>query len=288
MEFGMFEIVEKRILSPVVNLFKVKAPLIAKKRKPGQFVIFEVDEKGERIPLTIADADPEEGTVTIICQALGKSTMKLNSLNKGDKILNFVGPLGTPSHIENFGTSICIGGGVGIAVAYPLAKALKQAGNYVISIMGFRSKELLFMEDELRSTSDELYVTTDDGTYARKGLVTDVLQEILANGRNADFVLAIGPVPMMKAVCNITKRYKIKTMVSLNPIMVDGTGMCGACRVTIEGQTKFVCVDGPEFDGHLVDFDELMKRQSIYKEQEKLAFEKFQHDGCCNSVVSYK
>ena len=279
----MFEIVEKRVLSPVVNLFKVKAPLIAKKRKPGQFVIFDVDERGERVPLTIADADPEEGTVTIICQAIGKSTIKLNSLNKGDKILSFVGPLGVPSHIEKFGTTICIGGGVGIAVAYPLAKALKNEGNYVISIMGFRSKELLFMEEDLRATSDELHITTDDGTYARKGLVTDVLQEILADGRVVDFVLAVGPVPMMKAVCNITKKYKIKTMVSLNPIMVDGTGMCGACRVTIGGQTKFVCVDGPEFNGHMVDFDELMKRQSIYKEQERISIEKLQHEECCQT-----
>ncbi|OGL38653.1 MAG: ferredoxin-NADP reductase [Candidatus Schekmanbacteria bacterium GWA2_38_11] len=279
----MFEIVEKRVLSPVVNLFKVKAPLIAKKRKPGQFVIFDVDERGERVPLTIADADPEEGTVTIICQAIGKSTIKLNSLNKGDKILSFVGPLGVPSHIEKFGTTICIGGGVGIAVAYPLAKALKNEGNYVISIMGFRSKELLFMEEDLRATSDELHITTDDGTYARKGLVTDVLQEILADGRVIDFVLAVGPVPMMKAVCNITKKYKIKTMVSLNPIMVDGTGMCGACRVTIGGQTKFVCVDGPEFNGHMVDFDELMKRQSIYKEQERISIEKLQHEECCQT-----
>jgi len=279
----MFEIVEKRVLSPVVNLFKVKAPLIARKRKPGQFIIFDVDERGERVPLTIADADPEEGTVTIICQAIGKSTTKLNSLNKGDKILNFVGPLGEPSHIEKFGTAVCIGGGVGIAVAYPLAKALKDSGNYVISIMGFRSKELLFMEEELRATSNELHITTDDGTYARKGLVTDVLQEIIADGRVIDFVLAIGPVPMMRAVCNATKQYKIKTMVSLNPVMVDGTGMCGACRVTIGGQTKFVCVDGPEFNGHMVDFDELMKRQSIYKEQERLSIEKFQHEGCCQT-----
>ena len=278
----MFEIAGKRILSPVVNLFKIKAPIIAKKRKPGQFIILEVDEKGERIPLTIADADPIEGTVTIICQALGKSTTKLNSLNKGDKIFSFVGPLGTPSHIENFGKSICIGGGAGIAVAFPLAKALKQEGNHVISIMGFRSKELLFMEEELRATSDELHVTTDDGTYARKGLVTDVLVEILAKERVIDFILAVGPVPMMKAVCNITKKYNIKTMVSLNPIMVDGTGMCGACRVTIDGKTKFVCVDGPEFDGHLVDFDELMKRQSFYKQEERLSLEKFQHEGCCS------
>lgn len=284
----MFEIVERKVLSPVVTLFKIKAPQIAKKRKPGQFIVFQIDETGERVPLTIADTSAEDGTITIICQALGKSTTKLNSLKMGDTILNLAGPLGTPSHIENFGTAVCIGGGVGIAVAYPLAKALKEQGNNVISIMGFRSRELLFMEEELKATSNELHVTTDDGTYARKGLVTDVLKEILEKGTKVNFVLAVGPVPMMKAVCNITKSYKIKTMVSLNPIMVDGTGMCGACRVTIDGKTKFVCVDGPEFDGQHIDFDELMKRQAFYKEHEKLSFERFKHEGCCSGNLQNK
>ncbi|RMF95067.1 MAG: sulfide/dihydroorotate dehydrogenase-like FAD/NAD-binding protein [Candidatus Schekmanbacteria bacterium] len=269
----MFEVIEKRVLSPVVSLLKFRAPHIAQSRKPGQFIIFQIDEKGERVPLTIADADPEEGTITLICQSVGKSTRKFNALEKGDKILSLVGPLGKPSHIENFGNAVCIGGGLGIAVVYPLGKALKECGNYVSSIMGFRSKELLFMEDELRSISDELHIVTDDGSYVRRGLVTDVLKELIDEGKKIDIVFAVGPVPMMRAVCDITAKHNIKTIVSLNPIMVDGTGMCGACRVTIGGKTQFVCVDGPEFDGHQVDFVELSKRQSFYRENEKISLE---------------
>ncbi len=270
----MYEVVEKQQLNPQIALLKIKAPQIAEKRKPGQFIMFRVDEKGERVPLTIADSDPVEGTVTVICQAIGGTTTKFNSLKKGDFIADFVGPLGKPTHIENFGTSVCIGGGVGVAEAYPLAKALKDAGNKTITIMGFRNKDLIFMEDELKAASDEFYVTTDDGSYGEKGLVTDVLKKIVDSGRKIDFVLAIGPIPMMKAVCDVTRPHNIKTMVSLNPIMVDGTGMCGACRVTVGGQRKFACVDGPEFDGFDVDFDELIQRQRMYREQEQVLMEK--------------
>lgn len=276
----MFEVLEKRVLSPVVSLLKFNAPDIAKSRKPGQFIIFQIDEKGERIPLTIADSDPEEGSITLICQNVGKSTRKFNALEKGDKIVSLVGPLGKPSHIENFGNAVCIGGGLGIAVVYPLGKALKECGTYVTSIMGFRSKELLFMEDELRSISNELHIMTDDGSYVRRGLVTDVLKELIEKGKKIDIVFAVGPVPMMKAVCNLTAEHNINTVVSLNPIMVDGTGMCGACRVTVGETTQFVCVDGPEFDGHKVDFVELAKRQSFYREDEKIALEANDHKKC--------
>lgn len=281
----MFPIVKKEDLSPGISLFEIASPDVARARHPGQFVILRVDEFGERVPLTVADADASRGTITIICQGIGKTTKKLNSLKTGDSILDVVGPLGNPTHIEKFGTVVCIGGGVGVAEAYPLARALKEAGNHVISIMGFRSKGLLFLEKELRSASDELFVTTDDGTYGEKGLVTDRLGKLLANGRGVNFVLAIGPTPMMRAVCEATRPSGITTMVSLNPIMLDGTGMCGACRVTVGGKTKFACVDGPEFDGHQVDFTELAKRQAAYRDKEKESLEAWIHEeGACHAV----
>lgn len=269
----MYKIVEKRVLSPQVCLFKIDAPQIAKKRKPGQFIMLRVEENGERIPLTIAGSDPKNGTVTIISQAIGKTTKILNSLKEGESLVDFVGPLGVPTHLENFGTAVVIGGGVGTAEALPLAQGLKEAGNKVINIMGFRNKDLVFMEKEFGQCSDKLYISTDDGSYGHKGFVTDVLKKILDEGTKVDFVLAIGPVMMMKAVADMTREKKIKTMVSLNTIMLDGTGMCGACRCTVGGKRKFACVDGPEFDGHEVDFDELIKRGSIFKKQEMISDE---------------
>ncbi len=271
----MHTIVDKKDLAPGIALLEVEAPEVARTRKPGQFIIFRIDEYGERIPLTIADADPSRGTITIICQGIGKSTRQLISMKKGDALIDIVGPLGNPTPLHKVGTTVCIGGGVGVAEALPLAKALKGAGNHVISIMGFRSKDLIFLEPELRAASDELFVTTDDGTYGEKGLVTDRLKKILGNGGAVGFVLAIGPTPMMRAVCEMTRPSGIKTMVSLNPIMLDGTGMCGACRVTVGGVTKFACVDGPEFDGHQVDFAELSRRQGAYRSQEKASMEKW-------------
>lgn len=280
----MFKITEKRDIAPKVSLFKIEASKIAKKRKAGQFIILRIDDDGERIPLTIADSDIENGTITIIAQEVGKTTAQLNSMKKGDYILDVAGPLGLPTHMEKFGNAVCIGGGIGIAVALPMAYALKEAGNNTISIIGARTKELLILEDEMKEASDELRICTDDGSYANKGFVTDELKKVIDSGISVDYVVAIGPLPMMKAVCNTTRPYNIKTYVSLNPIMVDGTGMCGACRVTVGGLTKFVCVDGPEFNGHLVDFDELAKRQRSYIEYEKRAFELYRQKhvgGCC-------
>jgi ferredoxin--NADP+ reductase len=256
----MYEILEKKILSETVKLMKVKAPLVAKKAIAGQFIILRIDEKGERIPLTIADYDRKEGTVTVIFMEVGKTTKQLGTLEVGDSLLNFVGPLGQPSEIEKYGTVVMIGGGVGIAPLYPIVRELKNAGNYVISILGARNKELLMLENEIEEYSDELHICTDDGSKGHKGFVSDVLQKLIDNGKKIDIVWAIGPVIMMKVVANLTKKYDLKTIVSLNPIMVDGTGMCGGCRVSIGGETKFACVDGPEFDGHLVDFDNLMLR----------------------------
>jgi ferredoxin--NADP+ reductase len=270
----MFKIVEKRMLEPKVGWLRIEAPQIAKKRKPGQFVILRIDDTGERIPLTIADSDPVTGTIVLICQSVGKTSTQLNQLQTGDFIQDVAGPLGKPSHLENFGTAVCIGGGVGIAVAYPIAKALKEMGNKVISILGARTKDLLILEQEMRSVSHEVRITTDDGSYGAKGLVTDVLQK-LVDEQPVHFVLAIGPTIMMKAVSNLTKTLNIKTMVSLNPIMIDGTGMCGGCRVSVGGRTQFVCVDGPEFDAHQVDFDVLMLRQRMYFDEEKAAHKLF-------------
>ncbi|RME20810.1 MAG: sulfide/dihydroorotate dehydrogenase-like FAD/NAD-binding protein [Deltaproteobacteria bacterium] len=271
------EVLENRKLSDKVNQYVVYAPEIAKRRKAGQFIIIRVNEAGERIPLTIADADPEAGTITLVVQEVGKSTAELALTEPGHVLADIVGPLGSPTHVEKVGTVVMVGGGIGIAPAHPIAQAFKQAGNRVVSILGARTKDLLIMEDEMRATSDEVLICTDDGSYGQKGLVTDVLKQLIENEGKPDLVVAIGPVIMMKFVSLLTKEYGIPTIVSLNPIMVDGTGMCGGCRVTVGGETKFGCVDGPEFDGHLVDFDELMKRQAFYREQEKLAYEQFQH-----------
>lgn len=270
----MYKIKSAEFLAPNVKKFIIEAPKIAAKRKAGQFVIIRLKEGGERIPLTIADSNVNEGTITIIVQGIGKTTKELNSLNSGDSILDVVGPLGKPSHIENFGTAVSIGGGVGTAIAFPTAVALKQAGNYTISIIGGRSKEYVILEDEMRKVCDEVYPTTDDGSYGYKGFVTQKLQELIDSGKKIDFVLAIGPIPMMKAIAEVTRPYGIKTVVSLNPVMVDGTGMCGGCRATVDNKTVFVCVDGPEFDAHLTDFDLLMQRNRTYTEDEKESLEK--------------
>jgi ferredoxin--NADP+ reductase len=274
-EGTVFEIVEARPLARGIKLFVIKAPRIARKQMPGQFVILRLDDCGERIPLTIADADPQAGTVTIVVQAIGKTTMLLSMLEAGDSILDVVGPLGKPSEIENFGTTVVVSGSVGTAMAYPTARELKRAGNKVISIVGARSKDLLVLEDEVRAVSDETYVVTDDGSYGDKGLVTDKLKELVDTGK-VDYVLAVGPVPMMRAVANLTAPNNIKTMVSLNSIMVDGTGMCGGCRVLVNNSSQFACVDGPEFDATQVNFEVLMQRNNMYREQERASIERLQ------------
>lgn len=271
----MFEIVGKRELAPNIKWIKVKAPLVARNAKPGQFVVIRLHERGERIPLTLFRWDKEEGTIEVVFQEVGKTTYELGTCNVGDKIADVVGPLGKPTHIENFGTAVVVSGGVGAPVGYSVTKALKEAGNYVISIMGFRNKQLVILEDEFREISDELLITTDDGSYARKGFTTDVLSELLESGREVNYVFTVGPVIMMKKVADITRKYGIKTYASLDPIMVDGTGMCGACRVTVGGRVVFACVDGPDFDAHQVDFDELMRRLTQYREEERVALEKF-------------
>ncbi|NWF56070.1 MAG: sulfide/dihydroorotate dehydrogenase-like FAD/NAD-binding protein [Syntrophaceae bacterium] len=278
----MFPIVDARLLAASVKQFKVSAAEIAKKRKPGQFVVLRTHEEGERIPLTIADADPAAGTITLIFQEVGKSTMQLGKLKAGDSILDLIGPLGRPTHIENFGTVVCIGGGIGIAPVYPIAKGMREAGNKVISIIGARTKDLLILEEEMGAVSHVLKVSTDDGSYGYHGFVSDVLQDVIDEGNPIHLVVAIGPVPMMRVVCNVTRSRSIKTVVSLNPIMVDATGMCGACRVSVGGKTRFVCVDGPEFDGHEVNFAELVKRQRAYLDQEQQASKLFLHPaGAC-------
>lgn len=265
----MYKIVKKRALNDTVTLMEVEAPHIARKALAGQFIIFRVDERGERVPLTIADYDRERGTVTIIFQIVGASTKLLNTLGEGDSLLDFVGPLGQPTHVGPEVKRVCvIGGGVGTAIAYPQAKALHAAGLEVDMIAGFRSKEIVILEEEMKAVTGHLYLMTDDGSYGEKGLVTQKLEELIKAGKQYDLVIAIGPVIMMKFVAATTKPYGIRTLVSLNPIMVDGTGMCGGCRVRVGGQTKFACVDGPDFDGHEVDFDELMKRNGFYKERE--------------------
>src|SRR5271165_6745280 len=273
--FPVFPIVAARPLARGIKLFEIKAPRIAKKQKPGQFVILRLDDSGERIPLTIADANPEAGTVTIVVQAIGKTTMLLSMLEAGDSILDVVGPLGKPSEIENFGTAVVVSGSVGTAMAYPTARELKRAGNKVISIVGARSKELLVLEDEVRKVSDETYICTDDGSYGDKGLVTDKLKQVMAE-QKLDYVLACGPVPMMRAVANMTAPEHIKTIVSLNSIMVDGTGMCGGCRVLVGDKSEFACVDGPEFDASRVNFEVLMQRNNMYREQERESIERLQ------------
>ena len=265
----MYTIVEKKILSENVKKFKIKAPLVAKKAKAGQFIILRIDDKGERIPLTISDYDRDNETVSIIFMEVGKTTIQLGKLNVGDTIMNFTGPLGEASDIKKYGTVVCIGGGVGIAPLYPIIKALKNGNNHVISILGARNKSLLMLENEIEKFSDEFYITTDDGSKGSKGFVSNVLQKLIDNNKKIDIVWAIGPVIMMKVVANLTKKYNIKTIVSLNPIMVDGTGMCGGCRVEIDGKTKFACVDGPEFDGHKVDFNNLMLRNRRFLRDEE-------------------
>jgi ferredoxin--NADP+ reductase len=266
----MFEILEKKVLSPNEKLMKIKAPLIARKAQAGQFIILRIDEQGERIPLTIADFDREEGTITIIFLEVGKSTKQLGRLEVGDSLLNLAGPLGMPSEVKKYGTIVLIGGGVGIAPLYPIVRAMKAAGNYVISILGAKSKDLIILEEEISEYSDEFYITTDDGSKGSKGFVSDLLDQLIQRkNKKIDLVMAIGPVIMMKVVSDLTKKYNIRTLVSLNPIMVDGTGMCGGCRVSIGGKTKFACVDGPEFDGHLVDYQNLMLRNQRFVGHEK-------------------
>ncbi len=273
----MYEILKKTVLNPTVTRMEISAPLVAKKAEPGQFIILRVDEGGERIPLTVADFDRAKGTVTIIYQIVGATTMALNQLKEGDCLHDFVGPLGTPSHTEGLKKVAVIGGGVGCAIAYPVAKKLHEQGAVVHSIVGFRNKDLVILEEEFSAVSDKMVMMTDDGSYGTKGLVTNALKELLDAGEQYDEVIAIGPLIMMKFVAKLTKEYGVKTVVSMNPIMIDGTGMCGGCRLSVGGQVKFACVDGPDFDGHEVDFDEAMERATMYKE-----FERHQYDEACN------
>ncbi len=273
----MYKILKKKVLNPTVTLMEIDAPFVAKKAEPGQFIILRVDEDGERIPLTIADFDREKGIVTIIFQVVGATTEKLNHLHEGEFICDFVGPLGVPSHTEGLKKVAVIGGGVGCAIAYPIAKKLHNQGAVVHSIVGFRNKDLIILEDEFKKVSSELFMMTDDGSYGKKGLVTAALKELLDNGEKYDEVIAIGPLVMMKFVCKLTKEYNVKTIVSMNPIMIDGTGMCGCCRLTVGGKVKFACVDGPDFDGHEVDFDESIERAKMYQ-----PFERKAHEDACN------
>jgi len=275
----MYKIIRKEELAPSVKLFEVEAPLIARKARPGQFVILRIAEEGERIPLTIADFDREKGSIVLIFQEVGATTRQLGQLNAGDGIQDLVGPLGRPTHIERFGTVVCIGGGIGIAPVYPIARGMKEAGNTVISIIGARTEGLLIYEREMAAVSDELLVATDDGSRGLKGFVTDALRQVVDRGTKIDLVVAIGPVIMMKNVAEATRPLGIHTVVSLNPIMVDGTGMCGGCRVAVGNEIKFACVDGPEFDAHLVDFKGLIARQRMYLPQEKIALEHEEHRG---------
>lgn len=274
----MFKILHAEFIAPGIKRFVIEAPRIARKQKPGQFIILRLSEKGERIPLTIERSDPQRGTVNLVVQSAGKTTHLLNLLETGDTILDIVGPLGKPSEIENFGTVVVMGGGVGTAMAYPTAVALKKAGNRVISIVGARDKELVILEREMGEVSDSLMITTDDGSYADKGFVTDKLRQLIDNGTRIDLVLAVGPIPMMKAVADVTRKERIRTIVSLNPIMIDGTGMCGGCRVLIDGKSEFACVDGPEFDAHRVDFSVLVQRNSTYRDAEKRSMAEFERD----------
>ena len=275
---SVFKIIHAEFIAPGITRFVIEAPRIARKQRPGQFVIVRVNETGERIPLTIERSDPDKGTVNIVVQSIGKTTHLLNSLQTGDAILDIVGPLGKPSEIENFGTVVVMGGGVGTAMAYPSAAALKRAGNRVITILGGRNKDLVILENEMREVSDTVFITTDDGSYGDKGLVTDKLRQLIDNGTRIDEVLAVGPIPMMRAVADMTRKERIHTVVSLNPIMIDGTGMCGGCRVQVEGKSEFACVDGPEFDAHRVDFAILVQRNAMYRDAEKRSLENFQRD----------
>jgi ferredoxin--NADP+ reductase len=272
----MYPIKKKKALTPEIKLYVVEAPMIATKVEPGQFVVLRTHEEGERIPLTVADFDRDEGTVTLIVAEIGKTTMHLGTLKEGDGILDLVGPLGKPTHIEEYGTVACVGGGIGVAPVYPIARALKEAGNRVVSVIGSRCKDILILEREMKDASSELHVTTDDGSYGIHGFVTQQLEKLIGDGYKFDFAVGIGPVPMMKAFAAVTGKHNIKSVVSLNPIMVDGTGMCGVCRVEVDGKTRFACVDGPEFDAHLVDYDLLLSRQATYCKEEKVSLERFE------------
>ena len=272
----MYKILLRQDLVPNIHLFKIEAPAVAKKAQAGQFIIVRVDDKGERIPLTIADWSAREGSVSVVFMEVGATTRQLAGLGAGDHVADFVGPLGVPTHVENFGTVAMVAGGVGVAVITPIARAMKQKGNRVISIMGARTKDLIFWENELRVASDQLIVVTDDGSYMRKALVTEPLKELLLGPEKISRVVAIGPTMMMKFSALTSQPFAVKTIVSLNPIMVDGTGMCGCCRVSVGGQTKFACVDGPDFDGHQVDWDLLVNRQRVYLDEEKLSVEAWQ------------
>ncbi len=276
----MYRVLLKQDLAPKIHLFKVAAPKVAQKAQAGQFVIVRIDERGERIPLTIANWDRKEGSITVVFMEVGATTRRLAQLGAGGSITDFVGPLGLPTHIEKFGTVVCVAGGFAIATIMPIARAMRQAGNRVLSIMGARSKNLIFWEEELSQVSDQLIVTTDDGSYGRKGLVTEPLRELLSGDGKISRVIAIGPSVMMKFCAKTTEPFGVKTIVSLNPIMVDGTGMCGGCRVAVSGATRFACIDGPDFDGHQVDWDLLLARQRIYLDEEKHSFEQcqIQHD----------
>ena len=273
----MYKIAKKKVLNPTVTLMDIEAPLVAKKAEPGQFIILRVDEEGERIPLTIADYDREAGTVTIIFQIVGATTEKLNKKNEGEYISDFVGPLGKKTETDGLKKVAVVGGGVGCAIAFPVAKKLHDLGCEVHSVVGFRNKDLVILEDEFKAVINEMRIMTDDGSHGEKGLVTDALKALIEAGNQYDEVIVIGPVIMMKFVCLLTKEYGIKTVVSMNPVMIDGTGMCGGCRLTVGGEVKFACVDGPEFDGHLVDFDEAMKRSAMYRD-----FERHAHEETCN------
>ncbi|MGI6642709.1 MAG: sulfide/dihydroorotate dehydrogenase-like FAD/NAD-binding protein [Bacillota bacterium] len=270
----MNEILTKKVLTPVTKLIVVKTPYVAARAEPGQFIILRVREEGERIPLTIADYDREAGTITLVYQEVGLTTRLLGRLEVGDTILNLVGPLGVPAELPHSGTVVAVAGGVGVAPIYPKCKELHRRGVKVVSIIGARSKDLLILEDEMRSVSDEVHICTDDGSLGFKGFVSDKLKELIESGLKADEVVAIGPMPMMRATCEVTRPYQLRTWVSMNPIMVDGTGMCGACRVTVGGETKFCCVDGPMFDGHLVDWEEAWRRANVYRDEEKVAMER--------------
>ncbi|PYX38463.1 MAG: sulfide/dihydroorotate dehydrogenase-like FAD/NAD-binding protein [Acidobacteria bacterium] len=274
----MFKIVQAAFIAHGIKRFAIEAPRIARKHKPGQFVILRLYEQGERIPLTIERSEPERGIIHIVVQSAGKTTHLLNSFETGDRILDVVGPLGKPSEIANFGTVVVMGGGVGTAMAYPTAAALKKAGNRVISIVGARNKDLVILEHEMAAVSDTLLLTTDDGSYADKGFVTDKLRQLIDNGTRIDLVLAVGPIPMMKAVADVTRKERIRTIVSLNPIMIDGTGMCGGCRVLIDSKSEFACVDGPEFDAHRVNFEVLVQRNAMYREAERKSMEEFRRE----------
>lgn len=282
----MFKILHAQFIAPGIKRFVIEAPRIARKQRPGQFVILRIYDKGERIPLTIERSDPLRGTVNIVVQSIGKTTHLLNSLETGDSVLDIVGPLGKPSEIEKFGTVVTMGGGVGTAMAYPTAAALKRAGNRVICIIGGRNKDLVILEKEMREVCDSVFVTTDDGSYAEKGLVTDKLRQLIDNGTRFDVVLAVGPIPMMKAVADMTRTVNIRTIVSLNPIMIDGTGMCGGCRVLVEGKSQFACVDGPEFDAHRVDFSVLVQRNAMYRDAEKRSMDDYRHE--CEALRKQK